>query len=86
MGVAPIFFLSPVVVWEVEGVHSFRGAVPPLAVVAGHLPVGVGREAVHCVGTPQLVEVPEDARSQLPVGVVGHSRKVVGHTFAALRM
>ena len=58
-GVAPIFFYSSVPVWEVEGVHSFRGAVPPLGVVAGDLLAGGGRKPVDGVEAPNAVEVLE---------------------------
>ena len=60
-----------------KAVHSLRGAIPPLGVVAGKLPVRGRREAVHRVRSPELAEVPEDARRKLPFRVVRDAGEVV---------
>ena len=66
-GVAPVVLRCPRGVGEAQAVHRLGRAVPPPCIVTRQLAVFARGKAVHRVGSPNLVEVGEEAWVQLPV-------------------
>jgi hypothetical protein len=77
-GVAPVRLGPPPDVGQVEGVDCLGPGVQPLRVVSRELGVRLSRETVDGVRSLGGIQLAEEARVQLPVGVVALPREAVG--------